>query len=89
MKLLDKFLNNISSATEQSFYNYSYIIGLIIIAIFDTTAITDNFTIFFILSFIICPFIGALTLYGLIALNLLLDMLQIIVNSLRKLEHSV
>ena len=69
MKLFDKFLDHIASTTELNFYNYSYAIGLIAIFIFDTTAITDDFVIFFILSFIIAPIIGFLVLFVLILLN--------------------
>jgi hypothetical protein len=89
MKLLDNFFENISLTDDLSFYNYTYIIGFITISIFDITAITDDFLIFFILSFIICPFIGALILYFIIMLNLLFDISQIIANFLRKLRYSV
>ena len=72
INFIDNLTNNATKVFEKisdNFYWYSYVIGLIAIFIFDTTAITDDFVIFFILSFIIAPIIGFLVLFALILLN--------------------
>lgn len=72
INFIENLTNNITKVFEKisdNFYWYSYVIGLIAIFIFDTTAITDDFVIFFILSFIIAPIIGFLVLFALTLLN--------------------
>jgi hypothetical protein len=51
-------------ATDTQLYILSYLVGYIAVAIFDITAITDDFLMFLLISPIVAPIIGAVTFFA-------------------------
>ena len=57
-------MNKLLTATDTQLYILSYLVGYIVIAIFDITAITDNFLLFLFISPIVAPIIGGVAFFA-------------------------
>jgi len=57
-------MNKLLMATDTQLFIFSWILGFIVIAIFDITAITDDFLFFLFISPIVAPIIGAVAFFA-------------------------